>query len=190
MKIAHHLTSENPQTYDSQSNGGTEIGVKIIRGMFRTMRLCLQARICKKIPITHLVMAWLMKHESDSARGRAEQENDGNMAHLDVAVAWVTPSASPLWKAVAFGTEMLKNENVDAHWSSTTGWYVGPKTQVWQKIQQAVLPQLARIWWRGICAAESWPLRLLHPRPWRAPRWARRPPTRRRRHRCRAAKPP
>ena len=39
---------ENPPTYDSQSNGGTEIGVRLVRGLFRTLRLCLEARLGKR----------------------------------------------------------------------------------------------------------------------------------------------
>ncbi len=40
-----NLQKENPPAYDSQANGGTEVGIRIVRGMFRTLKLCLEARI-------------------------------------------------------------------------------------------------------------------------------------------------
>ena len=55
-------TMEQSQAYDSQSNGGTEVGVKILRGHFRTLKLCLEARIGKSIPIHHPVIPWLLEH--------------------------------------------------------------------------------------------------------------------------------
>ncbi len=56
------LMKEDPATYDSRSNGGTEIGVQLIRGLFRTHKLCLEERINKFIPVDHPVLAWLMQH--------------------------------------------------------------------------------------------------------------------------------
>ena len=56
------IIHENPPTYDSQSNGGTEIGVKLVRGLFRTLRLCLESRLGKTIPIMHTLFPWLLEH--------------------------------------------------------------------------------------------------------------------------------
>ncbi len=56
------VSREEPPKYSSQSNGGTEVGIRIIRGMFRTMKLCLEARIGKFIPITHALVPWLLEH--------------------------------------------------------------------------------------------------------------------------------
>ena len=53
---------EHPPDYDSQASGGTEVGVRIVRGQFRTLRVCLQRRIGKKIPLGHPVLAWLLEH--------------------------------------------------------------------------------------------------------------------------------
>ena len=47
------VTSEQSAKYDSQSNGGTEIGIRILRGYFRTHRWCLESRIGKVIPPNH-----------------------------------------------------------------------------------------------------------------------------------------
>ena len=56
------VSQEEPTKYESKSNGATEIGVKIVRGMFRTLRLCLEARIDKKIPVNHALIPWLLEH--------------------------------------------------------------------------------------------------------------------------------
>ena len=56
------ISQEHPPAYDSQSNGGVEVGVKLIRGLFRTLKLCNEARIDKFIPVDHPVVAWLLEH--------------------------------------------------------------------------------------------------------------------------------
>ncbi len=62
FKDLEQMTKEDPATYDSQSNGGTEVGVRLVRGMLRTIKLCLEQRIDKYIPVDHPVMAWMVEH--------------------------------------------------------------------------------------------------------------------------------
>ncbi len=57
-----NVSKEQPPKYDSQSNGATEIGVRLIRGLFRTLKLCTEARIDKFIPIQHALIPWLLEH--------------------------------------------------------------------------------------------------------------------------------
>ena len=56
------LSKEEPAPYDSQSNGGTEVGVMLIRGLFRTLKLCLESQIGRYIPVDHAVVPWLLEH--------------------------------------------------------------------------------------------------------------------------------
>ena len=56
------IASETSAAHDSQSNGGTEVGVQLVRGLFRTLRVCLEERISKLIPATHALTAWLVEH--------------------------------------------------------------------------------------------------------------------------------
>ena len=58
------ISQEHPAKYDSQSNGGVEVGVMLIRGLFRTHKLCLESRIGKFVPIDHAVVPWLLEHTS------------------------------------------------------------------------------------------------------------------------------
>ena len=74
LKLAEHMKNvqeESPAAYDSQSNGGTEVGVRIIRGMFRTLKLCLEARLNKYLPVNHPITAWLLEHTCMLLNARA-----------------------------------------------------------------------------------------------------------------------
>ena len=62
IKTLDQITKEEPAKYESQSNGLTEVGILLIRGMFRTLRLCLESRLGKKLPVDHPVAAWLLEH--------------------------------------------------------------------------------------------------------------------------------
>ena len=56
------LSKEVPATYDSQSNGGTKVGVRLVRGLFRTLKLCLEGQVGRFIPVQHPVVPWLLEH--------------------------------------------------------------------------------------------------------------------------------
>jgi hypothetical protein len=58
------LSKEEPEPYESQSNGGIEVGVKLLKGQFRSLRLCLESRLGKRIPINHPIIAWLVSHSA------------------------------------------------------------------------------------------------------------------------------
>jgi hypothetical protein len=53
---------EHSAKYDSQSNGQAENAIRNVRGIFRTMRLCLEARIGKVIELDHPVLSWMLEH--------------------------------------------------------------------------------------------------------------------------------
>ena len=59
-KDLEQASKENPAAYDSQSNGGIEQGIRLVRGIFRSLKLCLEERIDKFIPIDHPVVHWLL----------------------------------------------------------------------------------------------------------------------------------
>ena len=59
---AQVIATEHPAPYESQSNGATEVGVRIVRGLFRTLKLCLEDRIGAYIPPSHPVIAWLLEY--------------------------------------------------------------------------------------------------------------------------------
>ena len=68
------VTKEEPTRYESKSNGATEIGVKLVRGLFRTLKLCLEARIERYVPVSHALIPWLLEHTCTilNARSRGE----------------------------------------------------------------------------------------------------------------------
>ena len=58
-------SDEHSAKYDPKSNGGTEVGVRIFKDQLRTLKLCLEDRIGKKVPIDHPIMTWLVDHTSN-----------------------------------------------------------------------------------------------------------------------------
>ena len=54
------LSNEEPAKYDSQSNGGTEVGAMLVRALFRRLKLCLGSVIGKSISVGHAVVQWLL----------------------------------------------------------------------------------------------------------------------------------
>jgi hypothetical protein len=55
-------SDEESAKYESQSNGATEAGVRLVRGSFRTLRLDLERRLGWQIPVDHPIMHWLLMH--------------------------------------------------------------------------------------------------------------------------------
>ncbi len=72
---AKRVTKEEPAKYESQSNGGTEIGVRNVRGLFRTLKLCLESRIGKHVPNTHAMIPWLLEHTCTLLNARLRGED-------------------------------------------------------------------------------------------------------------------
>lgn len=56
------VSSEHSAEHDSQSNGGTGFGLRVVRGVFRTVKFCLEERLGMHIPPTHPLMTWLVEH--------------------------------------------------------------------------------------------------------------------------------
>ena len=59
-KSMDNVQTESPRAYDSQSNGGTEVGVKLVRGLFRKLKLCLESRLGKYVTVSHAMVPWLL----------------------------------------------------------------------------------------------------------------------------------
>ena len=62
VQTLEQVSQETSAAYESQSNGSTEVGIQLVRGLFRTLRLCLEERIQKVVPVTHPLTAWLLEH--------------------------------------------------------------------------------------------------------------------------------
>jgi len=73
------VSIEHSAEHESQSNGGTECGIRAVRCQFRTLKLCLEERIGQKIPPTHPLSAWLVEHPALLLNAKAAGE-DGKTA--------------------------------------------------------------------------------------------------------------
>ena len=74
---------EHPPEYDPRANGSAEIGVKLLKGHFRTLRSCLEAQLGYRVPVRHPLMTWMVQHSASlitwCARG-----HDGQTAYQRV----------------------------------------------------------------------------------------------------------
>ena len=70
-KGVKNVQTESPPAYDSQSNGGIEAGIRIIRCLFRTLKLCLEARLGQYIAVSHALIPWLLHHACTMLNARA-----------------------------------------------------------------------------------------------------------------------
>ena len=57
-----NVQEENPVAYDSQSDGGIEVGIRIISGFYRTFKFCFETKLRKYLPAAHPISAWLLQH--------------------------------------------------------------------------------------------------------------------------------
>ena len=71
---------EHSPPYDSQANGSVENAVKLVKCRLRTLKLCLERRIGKRIPPRHPIMTWLAPHAAAILRYRSRGD-DGKTPH-------------------------------------------------------------------------------------------------------------
>ena len=53
---------ESPPAYDPRANGSIENAVQVAKGVLRTVKLCLEARIERRIPDDHPLVTWMVEH--------------------------------------------------------------------------------------------------------------------------------
>ena len=56
------IQDEQAIKYDSKSNGDVENAVKQVTKLLRTLKICLEKRMGKKIPTSHPLLTWLVEH--------------------------------------------------------------------------------------------------------------------------------
>ena len=55
-------STEGSIPYDPQCNGSAEAAVKLLKGTLRALHLGLEKQIGAKVPPTHPLVAWLVRH--------------------------------------------------------------------------------------------------------------------------------
>ena len=104
-KVKH----ETSAAYDSQSNGGTEVGVRNVRGLFRTLKACLEGRVKRYVPPGHALIPWLLQHcctlfnvrvngeDGTTSRARIRRTNFNQLLlGFGEPILWNMPSHGPL----------------------------------------------------------------------------------------------
>lgn len=59
------LSEEHPPEYNPMSNGSAELGAKFVKGQIRCLRSDLEEKIGIRIPVRHLLIAWLVRHAAN-----------------------------------------------------------------------------------------------------------------------------
>jgi len=80
VDTVEQAAEEHPPAYDSKANGSVENAVKLVQGLLRTLKFCLEARLGVKIPMAHPILAWLIRHAAWLISTRARR-SDGKTAH-------------------------------------------------------------------------------------------------------------
>ena len=74
---------EHSPEYDPQANGSAEVGVKLLKGHFRTVRSCIESRLGHRIPVRHPLIAWMIRHAASLITWCAKGQ-DGQTAYQRV----------------------------------------------------------------------------------------------------------
>ena len=61
MGLDQCLEEHSPE-YDPQANGSAEVGVRLMKGHFRTLKYCLEKQIGFRNPSRHPLVAWMARH--------------------------------------------------------------------------------------------------------------------------------
>ena len=56
------VLEEHPPVYEPQSNGSAEVGLKLFKNHFRTVRSNLENEIGHRIPVRHPLVSWMVRH--------------------------------------------------------------------------------------------------------------------------------
>ena len=74
---------EHSPEYDPQANGSAEVGVKLLKGHYRTLRSCLESKIGHRIPVRHPLTAWMIRHAANLVTW-CSKGHDGRTAYQRV----------------------------------------------------------------------------------------------------------
>ena len=94
------VSVEHSAKYDSQASGGTEVGVRALRGHYRTLKLCLEKSVGRAIPARHAMTSWLLEHAAFLLNVRS-RKSDGH-------TLWAGVRGRPFGvHAISFGEEVF-----------------------------------------------------------------------------------
>ena len=104
---------EHPPPYDSQANGLVEAAVKQVKARIRTLKLCLERRIGKRIPPRHPIVTWLAQHGAAILRYRNRNE-DGKTPYERIRLRPFNTRLVAFGEKVSFKMK-TKEPNEDEH---------------------------------------------------------------------------
>ena len=91
----------------------------------------------------------------------AAAPQDYKISRRQAVLDFFTPASSPIWQALALGSDFLEPSQEEAHWSTCYHYNGGRTAYIIHRIWATVFPSLARIWWAARVLLMSWPLRVV-----------------------------
>ena len=56
---------EHSPEYDPKANGSAEVGVKLLKGHFRTLKSAMEEKLGYRIPVRHPLIVWMIRHSAN-----------------------------------------------------------------------------------------------------------------------------
>jgi hypothetical protein len=91
-----------PPPHESESNGGVENGVKLMKGLLRVHLLSLERKMGGRFPSTHPVISWLIEHVANIA-SKYLQGSDGRTGYERLFGKRIHEEALEFGECVCFG---------------------------------------------------------------------------------------
>ena len=101
------VLEEHSPEYDPKANGSAEVGVRLLKGQFRTLRSCLEEHIGHRIPVRHPLMSWLVRHSANLVTW-CTKGHDGQTAYQRVRHREFTTRLLAFGEACSFKNRMLE----------------------------------------------------------------------------------
>ncbi len=121
------VSVEHSQKYASQASGGTEVGARADRGLFRTMRLCIEKRTGRRLPVRHPLSSWLLEHVSlllnACVRGEDGLTSWARARGRAFGQRLIGFGEKVLWKMQTKGPQHNAEGNMSARWA--VGIFIG-----------------------------------------------------------------
>ena len=135
LKVAgvEQASAEGSVPYDPQTNGAAESAVGTIKGMLRTLTLCLEEQIGARIPVGHPLLTWLVRHAAWCRTSRI-RGSDGRTAYEKArGRAFKTPMVG-FAEHCRYKVRAQEKRDDGLPWRWYTGIFVGIDLQTGQYI--------------------------------------------------------
>ena len=121
---------ENSPEYDPQANENAEVGVKLVKGMVRTMRPGFERELGLRIPAKYPLIAWLVRHAANTLTWAVKGQDGKTVYHRVRGKAFRT-------RLMTFGEQCRDHRSLSAPPVTVEASTLGPML-VWTVVQGSI----------------------------------------------------